>query len=242
MTTRLQTSSPRYAQVEESLLSRIQSKYQRGELLPTQKELAREYETSLITIKRAIDELARKGYLQSTRGRGTVVLRPQVHDNRGNVASWTDTMTGMGRQPSTTSISITVRIPPPEIMRALGLRARERSVRIERSRALDGEPICMMWNELPLLLVPTLPDVGLTEESLYRWMKLHHGHVPYRADEEASARLATAAERNELGKDTHVVMIVQRHTFMSNHRPLELAQMIAPAHRYRYRVEIYKKS
>jgi GntR family transcriptional regulator len=233
--------APLYSQVQQSLLERIKKEWKRGQLLPTQKELAKEYGTSLITIKRAVDEIARQGYLQATRGRGTVVVRPNVLDDRGNVSSWTDTMTGMGRQPSTVSIALQTRVPPPDIARALGLKARERTVRIDRLRSLDREPVCLMWNELPLALVPDLPEVGLTQESLYGWLKRRHGLTPYRADEEVEARVATTDERAALGRDTHIVMVVQRHTFLANSRPLEIAQMIAPAHRYKYRVEIFKK-
>jgi GntR family transcriptional regulator len=233
---------PLYAQIEQNLLLRIGSEWKRGALLPTQKELARAYGASLITVKRALDELQRKGFLQATRGRGTVVVRPAIRDDRGNVASWTDTMTGLGRPPTTRSVRIATRTPSPEVARALGLKAREKSVVVERVRSLDDDPICLMQNELPVSLVPALVDEGLTEESLYHWLKRRHGLQPYRCDEEVSARVATKEERHELGPDTTIVMCVTRHTFLADGRPLEVAQMIAPAHRYRYRVELYKKS
>jgi GntR family transcriptional regulator len=239
---RFDGSAPLYAQIEQNLLGRIESEWKRGDLLPTQKELAREYGTSLITIKRALDEIARKGHLQSTRGRGTVVVRPQIRDDRGDVSSWTDTMTGLGRQPSTVAIKVSTRVPPRDVARALGVRAREKTVVIERVRSLDDEPICLMRNELPLALVPELPAEGLREESLYGWLKKRWGLQPSRADEEVEARLATAEERQALGPDTSIVMVVRRHTFMAHRRPLEMAEMVAPAHRYRYRVEIVKKS
>src|SRR5437762_1828178 len=78
---------------------------------------------------------------------------------------------------------------PGEPSRALGLKARERTVVVERLRTLDGEPLCTMRNELPLDLVPELPEEGLTQESLYGWLKERHGLVPRRADEEIEARL-----------------------------------------------------
>lgn len=233
---------PLYAQIEERLLGRIQSEFKRGQLLPTQKELAVQYGASLITVKRALDELQRKGYLQSTRGRGTVVVRPSIRDDRGNVASWTDTMTGLGRPPTTRTCRVSTRVPPADVARALNLKAREKSVMVERVRSLDDDPICLMRNEFPLSLVPALADEGLTEESLYHWLKRRYGLVPSRADEEVSARMAVKDERHELGNDTQIVMVVRRHTWLAPDRPLELAEMIAPAHRYRYRVEIFKKS
>ena len=93
-------ASTLYAQVEEALLERLRRDYRPGQLFPTQKELAAEFGTSLITVKRALDEIARQGYLQSTRGRGTVVVRPAVRDDlpgiaRVHVESWRTTYAGL---------------------------------------------------------------------------------------------------------------------------------------------------
>jgi GntR family transcriptional regulator len=191
-------------------------------------------------VKRALDELAREGFLESTRGRGTVVLRPRIHDDRGGISSWTDAMTGLGRQPSTASCRVSTRVPPPPVARLLGLRARERSIVVERLRTLDGDPLCLMRNELPLALVPALAREGLREESLYAWLRRKYGWVPLRADEEVEARLPTRREVRALGPDTRIVVVVRRRTWLSDRRPLELAGMVAPAHLYRYRVELVK--
>jgi DNA-binding GntR family transcriptional regulator len=150
-------------------------------------------------------------------------------------------MTGLGRQPSTAWHRLSTRIPPADIARALGLRSRDRTVLLERLRTLDGEPICLMRNELPLALVPGLAEEGLTEESLYGWLKSRRRLVPRRAEEEVEARLASAAEIRALGKTPTIVVVVRRRTFLGDGRPLEMAEMVAPADRYRYRVEIVKR-
>ncbi len=235
------SAPPLYSQVEARLLERIRRDFRPGELLPTQQALAREFGASLITIKRALHDIARQGYLQSTRGRGTVVTRPVVSDDRSEVSSWTDAMTGLGREPRTVSSSVQVRVPSRELARLLGLRARERTVRLERHRTLDGRPFCLMTNELPWRLVPDLADHGLPEESLYGWLRKHHHLVPHRADEEVAARPPLPREQRFLGADVPIVLVVRRHTRLADGRPLEIAEMVADARHYRYRVEVSKK-
>ena len=242
MTLERQPSAPTlYSQVEARLLERIRRDFRPGQLLPTQQALAREFGASLITIKRALHDIARQGYLQSTRGRGTVVTRPVVSDDRSEISSWTDAMTGLGREPRTVSSAVQLRVPSRELGRLLGLRVRERTVRLERLRTLDGRPFCLMTNELPCTLVPDLADHGLAEESLYAWLRRRHRLVPHRADEEVAARPPLPRETKFLGADVSIVLVVRRHTFLSDGRPLEVAEMAADARQYRYRVEISKK-
>ena len=42
-------------------------------------------------------------------------------------------------------------------------------------------------------------------------------------------------------RDVPIVIVVRRHTFLSDARPLEVAEMVADARQYRYRVEISKR-
>jgi len=232
--------APLYMRVEEALLERIRRDYRPGQLLPTQRELAREYGASLITIKRALHDLARQGHLQSTRGRGTVVLRPVVQDDRAGVSSWTDSMTGLGRAPRTVASSVEVKVPPPELARSLGLKARERAVFLTRRRSLDGDPFCLMHNVLPLALAPDLAN-GLPEESLYAWLKSRYRLVPDRAEEEVEARSPRPDEAEFLGRAAKIVIFVRRRTFLADGRVLETSDIAASADRYRYRVEITRR-
>ncbi len=237
---RQSSAPPLYSQVQGRLLERIRRDLRPGQLLPTQQALAREFGASLITIKRALHDIARQGHLESTRGRGTVVTRPIVSDDRSKVSSWTDGMTGLGREPRTVSSTVLVHVPSRELGRLLGLRTRERTIRLERLRTLDGRPFCLMTNELPWSFVPDLADHGLTEESLYAWLRKRHNLVPHRADEEVTARPPLPRETKFLGADVTIVLVIRRHTRLANARPLEVAEMVADARQYRYRVEVFK--
>lgn len=230
--------SPLYAQVETALMDRVRKDYAPGALLPPQRELAAEFGTSLITVRRAVDELARKGFLRTTRGLGTVVLHPPIRDDRQGLSSWTDAMTGLGRMPRTVHSRTRTRIPPAPVARSLNLKARERTVVLERHRTLDGEPFCVMRNELPAALAPGLAPAGLPEESLYAWLRRTTRRLPHHADEEVEARRARPEERRFLREP--FVLAVHRRTYLADGRPLEIAEMVAPAGRYRYRIRIHR--
>jgi len=235
---------PLYAQVEQMLADRIRKRrYAPGEMLPTQLALAAETGSSLITVKRALAELARRGLVESTRGRGTVVRRPTViTDERGGISSWTDSIAGLGAEPRTAWAKVTRRVPPSRIARLLKLKVRQETVRITRLRLVDDEPICLMHNELPLHLAADLPDTGLRDESLYADLERRYGLRAATAEEEVTARPSTAAERAALGDDVALVLVVQRQTFLASGEPLELADIVAPANRYRYRVQLTAKA
>ena len=52
-------------------------RYAPGEQLPTERDLAAQYGCSLITVRRALTELAREQRIERKPGRGTKVLRPR---------------------------------------------------------------------------------------------------------------------------------------------------------------------
>src|SRR5690554_4443954 len=65
---------PLYYQVQEILEEKISTgEWEEGHRLPTEKELARYYNVSTITVKRAVHELVNKGILYRIRGKGTFV-------------------------------------------------------------------------------------------------------------------------------------------------------------------------
>lgn len=230
---------PLYVRVQDYIRAAIGSEYQPGELLPRQQEIARSTGTSLITVKRAIDELARQGLLESVRGRGTVVKkRPEVADQHQGVSSWTDNISGLGLEPRTAWSKLSERVPPKTVKGLLGLKAREKTVLVERLRTVDGSPFCLMSNELPVALTPGLVKRGLTSESIYQVLENDYGIRPDRADEEVTARESTADERSYLGRDARIVVEVHRTSYLADGRPLEIAILRAPAHSYRYRVQV----
>lgn len=72
----IQTSSPKaiYAQIEDQIRDQVLSGALReGEALPSIRKLASDIQISVITVKRAYDDLEAEGLIQTVAGRGSFV-------------------------------------------------------------------------------------------------------------------------------------------------------------------------
>ncbi|MDN5342228.1 MULTISPECIES: GntR family transcriptional regulator [Oceanotoga] len=70
---------PLYKQVMDDLERKIiNGVYKIGELIPPEPELMSAYNVSRITIRRAIDDLSKKGYLDKRPGKGTFVINKHI--------------------------------------------------------------------------------------------------------------------------------------------------------------------
>ena len=59
-----QTRIPRYKQIENDLIDKINSGvYVTDDLLPTEAELSKEYNVSRVTVRQALGNLTAKGYI-----------------------------------------------------------------------------------------------------------------------------------------------------------------------------------
>ena len=91
---------PLYRQVENELLALIENKtYPVGSLIPSEKELEQYFQVSRITIRRAITELEKQGFLVKRQGKGTFVQSYKIQRNIIKLGSYTQYMNEQGREP-----------------------------------------------------------------------------------------------------------------------------------------------
>ncbi len=228
-------TKPLYIEVIKYLSDLISNGYKAGDNIPTQTEISKQTNTSLITVKRAINELVAEGILETIAGKGTFVKDAPLIDNHVGISSWTDSVFGIGKTPRTFKTTINKHIPVSKIANILQLKAREHSVVITRLRGIEDKPICIMTNEIPLQLVPGLDKKKFDTGSLYAWLKENYQLVPAFANEEVYAREATKEERDVLSMTCNIVLIINRISYLANDIPFEISKIIAPANEYRYK-------
>ncbi|TFD53556.1 GntR family transcriptional regulator [Cryobacterium frigoriphilum] len=136
-----------------------------GSRLPSEKDLAREYAVSLMTIRRAFEVLDDEGFVNRIVGRGTFVQR-RIVAKGDSLTSFSEDMRMRGLEPSTRVIGIEVLAAPDAVSRDLRLHTAEKVVTIERLRLADGEPMCLEVAHLPARFAPVL-DHGDLNGSLH---------------------------------------------------------------------------
>lgn len=68
------SSIPIYEQVKNQIINQIMSEeLNEGEMIPSIRNLAKDIRISVMTIKKAYDELESEGYIKSVQGKGTFV-------------------------------------------------------------------------------------------------------------------------------------------------------------------------
>ena len=103
---------PLYQQVMDDLKGEItRGVYAAGSRIPSEMELAKSYGVGRITVRRAIEELSRAGYLNRQQGRGTFVCAPKLKRKirqKGDVQSFTEGCAANDMVPGARLVSRTV--------------------------------------------------------------------------------------------------------------------------------------
>jgi GntR family transcriptional regulator len=191
---------PLYARTEEILTRRIaEGDWPPGALIPAEPDLAAELGVSAGTVRKALAGLERRRLIERRQGRGTYVAaetseRALFHFFR--VVDIED------RTHAPTSLVLDCRTAPAtaEDAAALSLPEGEAVHRIERIRALAGQPVILERILLPAARFPgfALPVLRESEDELYVLYQRDHGVTIARAEERLGAVAATPEQAAKL--------------------------------------------
>jgi DNA-binding GntR family transcriptional regulator len=207
------TRKLRYEQVMELVEKLIAERGLRpGDRIPTNNELARSAHVSLISVRRALDELERAGRIERHQGVGTFVAGERIVSDPAMAGSLLATLTGRQALDAieTLTLEIVAGMPSPTIARALNIASTEKVWRISRLRVIRRRPMILEQAVIPVHLAPTLDEVTLRRGgSLYRFLEDRHGLRDAYEEQHLMVTQPTGDERKllELGPGQHVVRI-----------------------------------
>ncbi len=170
-----------------------------GDKLPSVAELADRADVSVISVRRALDELAHAGRIVRHQGVGTFVAGPRIVAEPGRPGSLLQTMQGSQIELTTELIGIEVGMPSDAHAQALGIGTDQPVWQVSRLRRTADRPRVLERAVLPLSVVPALEEERLAAgESLYDYLAERYGFTEDFVEEAIEVDQPDAWEREWL--------------------------------------------
>ena len=190
-----------YAQISRLIADEVSGgALQRGDRLPSERELCQRFGVSRVTLRRALADLVRQGVLESSRGRGWFVTTGVLGEPPNALQSFTETASARGLPAAARVLEAASRPATLEEAEELTIAPGAPLFHLRRVRLLGGLPIAFDHSRVPLDLAPGLADADFAVASLYAVLEAE-GVTPARADYQVQACAADATAAELLGTD-----------------------------------------
>lgn len=207
------------------------------ERLPTERELAESLEVNRQTVRRALDELEREGWVYRLQGAGTFVSASRI-SKTFELTSFSEDMLMRNMKPGSLSVDVGIASAGQDAGFALNVSPQTQVVRIRRVRTADDIPICLEVCAIVAEAVPGLED-GIRGDSLYEDLRTRFGISAVRADQEIHAVVLDEHQAEALQTPPFSpAFLVKRTTYDARSRPIEYAESVYRGDRYSYLVSI----
>jgi GntR family transcriptional regulator len=189
---------PAYRRIEGVIRKVIEAGQLRpGDLVTSERELARVHDVSLMTARQALVSLEREGLVERRRGVGTFVAAPKIHFNK--LMSYTEQM-GSRRLTAESKILFAKVIDnEQEATARLSLPPKSRVLKLVRLRQVAGEPFALETCYLSAAQFSGLLSAPLQTGSLFRTLERDYDVELGFSDEEVDATMADPSIAELLG-------------------------------------------
>jgi len=224
-------------EARERVLGLIES-LEIGQAIPAERKLSQELGVSRLTLRAAIDQLVRDGYLSRRHGSGTFVTEPKIAQQL-TLTSFTEDMRRRGMVPASRTLELTVTTAGAWLARRLLVPPEERVVRVKRLRLADGETMALEVLHVPEALVPGLRRGDLENHSFYDLLQQRYGVVIDFGTQTIEPTVTNEEESELLGVPLHSpAFLFERTSVSQTGQTVEFVRSLYRGDRYRLVTEL----
>jgi GntR family transcriptional regulator len=142
---------PKYIRIRDWLLDRILSTgLTRGDKLPSEHDLIRQFEVSRVTVRQALEALRAEGIIESHHGKGWFLRRVCAVQNLGRLLGFGEMLAPMGVRTRSEVLDTRECVAPNAVADSFGLPASSTLVRIARLRIAGGRVMSYDLSYFPI--------------------------------------------------------------------------------------------
>jgi GntR family transcriptional regulator len=206
--------------------------------LPSEAEIGLRFSVSRVTVRQALDDLARDGLIERRKGKGTYVAGKQVRHELDTLRSFHESLRLQGLDAGMRIRTLELRQTPSDIAAAFGW---ERCVFLERLHLVDEEPIAIGRSFLPAALA-TLSRVDAEKRPTYAILAELAGLDVERAYVTLGAKTADQELEEALKvQKGSALILMERTSYFADDTPAEKSVFYIRPERYRFTVSSYFK-
>jgi GntR family transcriptional regulator len=208
-----------------------------GTAIPSERQLSADLGVSRLTVRAALDDLAREGYLVRRRGSGTYVQQPKISQEL-TITSFSEDMRRRGMVPRSQTLSMETILAGARLGRSLQVSPSEEILVIKRLRLADGETMAIETLHLPQRLVPGLAAKDLAG-SFYEILQERYGIHIVHGTQAIEPTVTNEEESAALGVPLHSpAFLFERTSRDQRERTVEFVHSVYRGDRYRIVTEL----
>ncbi|QQK08640.1 GntR family transcriptional regulator [Miniphocaeibacter halophilus] len=230
---------PRYAKVAADMEEKINSGvWEKGSIIPSEKELEKIYGVSRTTIRKAVSELESNNKLRKVQGKGTFVTLGSIIQNLKQIYVFSEEMRKLGKVTSTVFVGIEV-IKDPKIAKKLSLNENEEIIELKRLRCDESDEALMYERTyFSKLEHEYLLKVDWNSRQLYKFLEEEANIHIDRATERFKACSLTVDEAKKLGAKVQDYGLLIRRLSYSNNKIISYSIITAKGDSFEFEVEL----
>lgn len=218
----LKKGIPRHTQISQWLRGQIErGVYGVDEKLPSENELAKKFDVSRVTIRRALQSLESDSIIYRCQGLGSFVSDERAAHDLVKLTDFNEDMAKAGLEPSSVVQKFETVDAPEWLPPLLNIDQESKVLQIDRLRLGDDEPIAFDSTWLPILYGQLLNEKDLAESTIYRLLEENYDIPVIRGCYKLSAEVADQHLADVLKiEENSPLFVIDRISYTIGDKPL----------------------
>lgn len=209
-----------------------------GDAIPSERHLSADLGVSRLTVRAALDQLVREGYLVRRRGSGTFVSEPKIAQEL-TMTSFTEDMLRRGMVPASRTLELRIASAGAHLGRLLHVSPSEPVTIVTRLRLADRETMAIETLHVRESLVHGLSAADLERQSFYELLRDRYGIEIVGGMQTIEPTVTGEEESAVLGVPLHSpAFVFERTTRSQSGEIVEYVRSIYRGDRYRIVTEL----